>query len=102
MTNSEKGRFGTIVFENYTKYLHMDKWNKDLLDKYCREYNVGILGFMPSRDETFVGAQVRNASLYVDTNVKVKVRRTKNYYIFFSSAYWCILSGLRRRKKKLL
>lgn len=74
MTNGEKGRFGAIVFENYTKYLYMDKWNKELLDKYCREYNVGIAGFMPSRDETFVGAQLRNTSLFIDTNVKVKVR----------------------------
>lgn len=75
MTNGDKGRFSTIVFENYTKYLQMDKWNKEILDKYCREYNVGILGFMPSRDETFVGAQVKNASLYIDTNVKVKVSK---------------------------
>ncbi|ODM92934.1 Bifunctional heparan sulfate N-deacetylase/N-sulfotransferase [Orchesella cincta] len=72
MTNGDKGRFSTIVFENYTKYLHMDKWNKELIDKYAREYNIGILGFMPSRDETFVGAQLKNASLYIDTNVKVK------------------------------
>ncbi|CAL8113862.1 unnamed protein product [Orchesella dallaii] len=72
MTNGDKGRFSTIVFENYTKYLHMDKWNKELIDKYSREYNVGILGFMPSRDETFVGAQLKNTSLYIDTNVKLK------------------------------
>lgn len=85
MTNGDKGRFGTIVFENYTKYLYMDKWNKELLDKYCREYNVGILGFMPSRDETFVGAQIKNASLYIDTNVKVKVRLNNEVLIVMLS-----------------
>jgi len=65
------------VFENYTKYLHMDKWNKELLDKYCREYNVGIVGFMPSRDETYVGAHLKNTSLFIDTNVKLKVTAPK-------------------------
>ncbi|CAG7786790.1 unnamed protein product [Allacma fusca] len=72
MTNGDKGRFGVIVFENYTKYLYMDKWNKELLDKYCREFNVGVMGFMPSRDESYVGAQLKNTSLYIDTNVKLK------------------------------
>ena len=73
MTNNDKGRFGVIVFENYTKYLHMDKWNKEILDKYCREYTVGILGFMPSQEETLVGAQLKNTSLYIDTNLRLKV-----------------------------
>jgi heparan sulfate N-deacetylase/N-sulfotransferase NDST2 len=73
LTHGDKGRFGVIAFENYTKYLYMDKWNKELLDKYCREYNVGIVGFMPSRDETYVGAHLKNSSLFIDTNVKLKV-----------------------------
>jgi len=73
LTNGDKGKFAVVVFENYTKYLHMDKWNKELLDKYCREYSVGILGFMPSRDETYVGAHLKNSSLFIDTNVKLKV-----------------------------
>jgi len=62
-----------IIFENYTKYLHMDKWSKDILDKYCRDFDVGIVGFMPSQDETYVGAQLRNSLLFIDTNVKLKV-----------------------------
>ena len=76
LTNGDKGRFGVIVFENYTKYIQMDKWNKELLDKYCREYDVGIVGFMPSRDETYVGAHLKNTSLFIDTNVKLKVNRS--------------------------
>ena len=44
LTNLDKGRYGVIVFENYNKYLQMDNWNRELLDKYCREYSVGIIG----------------------------------------------------------
>lgn len=84
LTNGEKGRFGAIVFENYTKYLYMDKWNKELLDKYCREFDVGIAGFMPSRDETFVGAQLhKNTPLFIDTNVKVKVSTNAFHLTYF-------------------
>lgn len=50
LTNSDKGRFAVIIFENLEKYLYMHKWNRDLLDKYCREYNVGIIGFFPSNN----------------------------------------------------
>lgn len=64
----------------------MDKWNKELLDKYCREYGVGIVGFMQSRDETYVGAHLKNTSLFIDTNVKLKVVETclKNNFITIS------------------
>lgn len=75
LRNGEKGRFSTILFENYTKYLSLDEWNRNILDKYCAEFDIGIVGFMPSRDETFVGAELRNtaASLLIDTNVRIKV-----------------------------
>ncbi|XP_021967195.1 bifunctional heparan sulfate N-deacetylase/N-sulfotransferase [Folsomia candida] len=74
LRNGEKGRFSTILFENYTKYLSLDEWNRNILDKYCAEFDIGIVGFMPSRDETFVGAELRNtaASLLIDTNVRIK------------------------------
>lgn len=75
LRNGEKGRFAAILFENYTKYLELDSWNRNMLDKYCGEYDVGIVGFMPSRDETFVGAALRHAPapILIDTNVRVKV-----------------------------
>lgn len=59
LTNLDKGKFAVIVFENFEKYLHMNKWNRELLDKYCREYNVGIIGFMKAQEETYVGAQLK-------------------------------------------
>lgn len=50
----------------------MDKWNRELLDKYCREYSVGIIGFVISTEETLVGAQLRNFPLYVHTNMRLR------------------------------
>jgi hypothetical protein len=40
LTNVDKGKYGVIVFENMDRYLTMDKWNRELLDKYCRQYQV--------------------------------------------------------------
>lgn len=72
LTNSDKGRYAVIVFENLDKYLHMDNWNRELIDKYCREYSVGIIGFVVSSEETLVGAQLRNLPLYVHTNLRLR------------------------------
>ncbi|KAG4077522.1 hypothetical protein HA402_002949 [Bradysia odoriphaga] len=72
LTNLDKGRYGVIVFENLDKYLHMDKWNRELLDKYCREYSVGIVGFVSPSEETLVGAQLRNFPLYIHTNLRLR------------------------------
>ena len=37
-----------IVFQDIRDFYHMDQWNRELLDKYCRQFNVGALGFLPS------------------------------------------------------
>lgn len=72
LTNLDKGKYGVIVFENLNKYLQMDKWNRELLDKYCREYSVGIVGFNPPSEETLVGAQLRGFPLFIHTNLRLK------------------------------
>lgn len=72
LTNLDKGRYGVIVFENLDKYLHMDKWNRELIDKYCREYSVGIVGFVSSSEETLVGAQLRGFPLFINTNLRLR------------------------------
>ncbi|KAH1013852.1 bifunctional heparan sulfate N-deacetylase/N-sulfotransferase isoform X2 [Dendroctonus ponderosae] len=72
LTNLDKGRYGVIIFENYNKYLQMDNWNRELLDKYCREYSVGIIGFIPAEDETYVGSQLKGFPLFIHTNLKLK------------------------------
>ncbi|CAH1996483.1 unnamed protein product [Acanthoscelides obtectus] len=72
LTNLDKGRYGVIVFENFTKYLNMDNWNRELLDKYCREYSVGVIGFVPSEEETYAGAQLKGFPLFIHSNLKLK------------------------------
>lgn len=72
LTIQDKGRYGVIVFENLEKYLQMDNWNRQLLDKYCRDYSVGIIGFVAPSEETMVGAQLRGFPLYVHTNLRLR------------------------------
>lgn len=80
LTNLDKGRYGVLIFENLNKYLQMDKWNRELLDKYCREYSVGIVGFAPPGEESLVGAQLKGFPLFIHTNLRLKV--SLQHYIF--------------------
>lgn len=49
LTDKEKGRFTLVIYENILKYVNLDAWNRELLDKYCVEYGVGIIGFFKVR-----------------------------------------------------
>ncbi|KAJ0179766.1 hypothetical protein K1T71_004357 [Dendrolimus kikuchii] len=72
LTTLDKGRYGVIVFESLSKYANMDKWNRELLDKYCREYSVGVVGFATPGEETLVGAQLKGFPLFMHTNLRLK------------------------------
>ncbi|KAF6306738.1 N-deacetylase and N-sulfotransferase 3 [Rhinolophus ferrumequinum] len=52
LTENAKGKYILIVYENILKYVHMDAWNRSLLDKYCVEYSVGIIGFHKASDKS--------------------------------------------------
>lgn len=77
LTTLDKGRYGVIVFESLSKYANMDKWNRELLDKYCREYAVGVVGFATPSEETLVGAQLKGFPLFMHTNLRLKVSLRK-------------------------
>lgn len=49
LTDKERGRFALVIYENILKYVNLDAWNRELLDKYCVEYGVGIIGFFKVR-----------------------------------------------------
>lgn len=49
----------------------MDSWNRQLLDKYCRDYNVGIIAFARP-DEALYNAQVRDFPLFVHTKLSLR------------------------------
>ncbi|ELU16792.1 hypothetical protein CAPTEDRAFT_225180 [Capitella teleta] len=71
LTHLDKGRYAVIVFERLESYLNMDKWNRELIDKYCREYKVGILTFTHPED-ALIKAQVRGFPLYVHTKLSLR------------------------------
>lgn len=50
LTDGQRGRFVLIVYENILKYVNMDAWNRELLDRYCIEFGVGIIGFFKVSD----------------------------------------------------
>lgn len=51
LTHNDKGRFGVIIFESLEAYINMDHWNRQLIDKYCRDYSVGMIIFVHSVNE---------------------------------------------------
>ena len=72
LTRMDKGKYGVIVFENFESYLNMDQWNRELLDKYCLEYNVGVIAFTYPTEDTLIQAKVKGFPLYVHTNLALK------------------------------
>lgn len=57
LTHADHGRFSVVVFARLENYLGLDSWNRQLLDEYCREYDVGVVAFAQF-DEALVYAQV--------------------------------------------
>uniref|UniRef100_A0A1I8EIL5 [heparan sulfate]-glucosamine N-sulfotransferase n=1 Tax=Wuchereria bancrofti TaxID=6293 RepID=A0A1I8EIL5_WUCBA len=67
LTTAKRGRFAIIIVENYYKYLNLLSWNRQLLDKYCREYGVGIISFIGNRPNSYINAKVKGSQLTIHT-----------------------------------
>lgn len=63
LTTAKRGRFSIIIIENYYKYLNLPSWNRQLLDKYCRDYGVGIISFLGNRPNDYMNAKVKGSQL---------------------------------------
>ena len=50
----------------------MDPWNRDILDKYCKNFNVGIIAFIPAEDKPYINTK------FEDKNDKLKDLPTVN------------------------
>ena len=62
-----KGKYVTIFFEEFQSYLSMDKWNREILDKYCRSFNVGIVAFVaPQPSSNFASMKAFKTSHLTD------------------------------------
>lgn len=51
LTHMDKGRFSAIIFERIQLYLDLDYWNRQLIEKYCREYDIGMILFVKPQDD---------------------------------------------------
>lgn len=92
LTTAKRGRYSLIIFENYYKYLNLPLWNRQLLDKYCYEYNVGIISFVASRSNDYKRVQVKNSKLTFTQKQRAKnLRFTSDSKILYLAKVGAVL-----------
>ncbi|VDO40498.1 unnamed protein product [Brugia timori] len=94
LTTAKRGRFSIIIVENYYKYLNLLSWNRQLLDKYCREYNVGIISFIGNRPNSYINAKVKGSQLTIHTQQRaVNLRFNERSRVNFISKPGAVLQA---------
>lgn len=69
LTHKGHGRYALVIYENVLKYVGMDAWNRDLLDKYCIEYSVGLIAFHRASENSQPTMQLKGFPLTLQTNI---------------------------------
>ncbi|CAG6018258.1 unnamed protein product [Menidia menidia] len=72
LTERNRGRYTLIIFENVLKYVNLDVWNRDLLDKYCVEYGVGVIGFYKANENSLLSAQLKGFPLFLHSHLGLR------------------------------
>ncbi|XP_041506632.1 bifunctional heparan sulfate N-deacetylase/N-sulfotransferase 4 isoform X2 [Microtus oregoni] len=72
LTDSGKGKYTLIIYENILKYVSMDSWNRELLEKYCIEYSVSIIGFHKANENSSPTTQLKGFPLNLFNNLALK------------------------------
>lgn len=72
LTEHNRGRYTLVIYENILKYVNLDAWNRDLLDKYCVEYGVGVVGFFKANENSLVSAQLKGFPLYLRSHLGLR------------------------------
>uniref|UniRef100_A0A8R1DPB1 [heparan sulfate]-glucosamine N-sulfotransferase n=1 Tax=Caenorhabditis japonica TaxID=281687 RepID=A0A8R1DPB1_CAEJA len=73
LTTARKGRYSLIIVENYYKYLNMARWNRQLLDKYCKEYKVPVFSFISSKpNDQLKRIRIKGSSLWMWQNQRIQ------------------------------
>ena len=62
-----KGKYAVIIFENMATYTDMAAWNKEVLDKYCKDYEAGVLFFM--KPQKTKGYKVENKDSFTQVSI---------------------------------
>uniref|UniRef100_H3CH73 N-deacetylase and N-sulfotransferase 2 n=1 Tax=Tetraodon nigroviridis TaxID=99883 RepID=H3CH73_TETNG len=72
LTEHNRGRYTLIIYENILKYVNLDAWNRDLLDKYCVEYGVGVVGFFKANENSLLSAQLKGFPLFLHSRLGLR------------------------------
>ncbi|CDW53797.1 bifunctional heparan sulfate [Trichuris trichiura] len=80
LANQNTGRYLMIIYENYYRYLNMNRWNRQLLDKYCREYGASIVAFFPNANEKeSAKTKVPGFPLYLYSGLRLLEANSSDY-----------------------
>ncbi|XP_053317415.1 bifunctional heparan sulfate N-deacetylase/N-sulfotransferase 4-like [Spea bombifrons] len=72
LTKDGRGKYAIIIYENILKYAAMDSWNRELLEKYCVEYSVSIIGFHKANENSPPTTRLKGFPLLLYNNVALK------------------------------
>ncbi|NXJ79878.1 NDST4 sulfotransferase, partial [Trogon melanurus] len=72
LTDNGRGKYAIVVYENILKYVSMDSWNRELLEKYCVEYSVSIIGFHKANENSSPSTKLKGLPLHLYNNVALK------------------------------
>ncbi|NWZ39125.1 NDST4 sulfotransferase, partial [Brachypodius atriceps] len=72
LTDNGRGKYTIVVYENILKYVSMDSWNRELLEKYCVEYSVSIIGFHKANENSSPSTRLKGLPLQLYNNVALR------------------------------
>ncbi|XP_064005931.1 bifunctional heparan sulfate N-deacetylase/N-sulfotransferase 4 isoform X3 [Pogoniulus pusillus] len=72
LTDNGRGKYTIVIYENILKYVSMDSWNRELLEKYCVEYSVSIIGFHKANENSSPSTKLKGLPLMLYNNVALK------------------------------
>ncbi|NXX90326.1 NDST4 sulfotransferase, partial [Centropus bengalensis] len=72
LTDNGRGKYTIVIYENILKYVSMDSWNRELLEKYCVEYSVSIIGFHKANENSSPTTKLKGLPLHLYNNVALK------------------------------
>ncbi|NXE96565.1 NDST4 sulfotransferase, partial [Menura novaehollandiae] len=72
LTDNGRGKYAIVIYENILKYVSMDSWNRELLEKYCVEYSVSIIGFHKANENSSPSIKLKGLPLQLYNNVALR------------------------------
>ncbi|NXO23310.1 NDST4 sulfotransferase, partial [Cisticola juncidis] len=72
LTDNGRGKYTVVIYENILKYVSMDSWNRELLEKYCVEYSVSIIGFHKANENSSPSTRLKGLPLQLYNNVALR------------------------------